>query len=488
MPIPIQFWKMTKEVNSTKRPIAAATVTHQCSIKAPCSILTPDIELYMPLDTNNPSPLNYCFIEAFDRYYWVRDWEWSGSYWTAHCEVDVLASWKNSIGASQQYVLRSAAKFDGDIIDGLYPAKSPMQYEISQIDSRWASELSDGTYVLGVSGGGGGGFDPDNPVFTCYYLFTPGSLYSFFQYIFSDAFLEDLIGGPWAAIWPEMKAQVNPLQYISSLTWFPMKLEASTEVRTIRVGYVDVSAACNELPPNGLVHYELVFNTRKHPYSSDRGAYMNNAPFADYELYFPPFGVIQLDPNIVCVSSQIHALCTTDLRTGDGTLNIFNDQAVVLSTLHSAISVPVQMTEIVQKGIGLSTILNTAATLSSTIPSIGGAVASGFSVGNARAVLSGAADTVNAIGNALSNNIPTARTIGSNGGIDSLRGNPAMQYKWKIPVPDDNEHRGRPLCQKLTISSIPGYMTIADPEIDFTCTSEEGVAIRSFMTGGFYYE
>ena len=47
----------------------------------------------------NPSFYNYAYISDLgNRYYFIRDWTVSeGHLWTAHMEVDVLASWKASI-------------------------------------------------------------------------------------------------------------------------------------------------------------------------------------------------------------------------------------------------------------------------------------------------------------------------------------------------------------------------------------------------------
>ena len=53
---------------------------------------------------------------------------------------------------------------------------------------------------------------------------------------------------------------------------------------------------------------------------------------------------------------------------------------------------------------------------------------------------------------------------------------------------EDNEDRGRPLCEKVELSSIPGYQVIADPDLAIAGTSEENREIKNYLAGGYFYE
>ena len=55
-------------------------------------------------------------------------------------------------------------------------------------------------------------------------------------------------------------------------------------------------------------------------------------------------------------------------------------------------------------------------------------------------------------------------------------------------VDDDLAQRGRPLCQKVQISSLSGYILVSDPDIAISGTAEENDEIKSYMASGFYYE
>ena len=53
---------------------------------------------------------------------------------------------------------------------------------------------------------------------------------------------------------------------------------------------------------------------------------------------------------------------------------------------------------------------------------------------------------------------------------------------------EDPKHRGRPLCQRQKINTLPGYLLIAEPDVELPATYEEIDKIKEFMANGFYYE
>jgi hypothetical protein len=464
MAISVNLYTFSKKVNSTARPGTPA-VTHQCVIKEPCGILNPVIGLNLGL-TNSPYAFNYAYIPAFDRWYYVREWTFQNALWYASLEIDVLASWKSSIGASTCYVLRSSQSYNGEIMDMTYPATGNSTYEESQSGSSpWETEdMSNGMYVVGVAGQS-----------TTYYLFTQSGLDLFFEYLFSDLYAADLTED-WSTIYPELKAQANPLQYITSIMWMPFQT-TGTSVDTIRVGWVDVPTAAWRVDGSGLRYGQSDFSIRRHPQSS-RGSYLNNSPFSTYNLFYPPWGMISLDADMVANSNTISALWGIDLRTGQGTLTIgCGDGSTfshILSWIHTQVGLPYQVSQVLNRGLGIG---NTFAPMAAAV--------AGIASGNYGSAISG---TMSAIGDFAHSKVPSATTIGSNGGMDSLRGLPALQYEWKIIVDEDLNHRGRPLCENRQINTLSGFIMVADADISIQATKQEQDAIRAYMEGGFFYE
>ena len=115
----IIFYYHRKKINSTALPIQGTF--KNCSIKDVSSIINPYIEIAENLAA--APPWNYCYIPAYNRYYWIKEWTWERGFWSAELSVDVLASYRENILDSTLYVLRSASNYDGNIIDKLYPTK-----------------------------------------------------------------------------------------------------------------------------------------------------------------------------------------------------------------------------------------------------------------------------------------------------------------------------------------------------------------------------
>ena len=106
----VTLYEFPKRENSTKRPDSTVTQkTHNAVLKMPTSLIRPELTFDFGLK-GNPSYYNYAHISDLgNRYYFITDWTVKeGHLWTAHLEVDVLASWKNVIGESTEYVTRSA--------------------------------------------------------------------------------------------------------------------------------------------------------------------------------------------------------------------------------------------------------------------------------------------------------------------------------------------------------------------------------------------
>ena len=132
-----------------------------------------------------------------------------------------------------------------------------------------------------------------------------------------------------------------------------------------------------------------------------------------------------------------------------------------------------QLSQVIAPGYGLMTAASSAA-------GIAGSLATGNWGGAASALASGISD-------AIKSQIPSVNTVGAVGSSDSLLGTPALQMTCAQLVDDDRVHRGRPLCQDVQISTIPGYIQCVDVEVNIGCTEAEHAQIKAYMESGFYY-
>lgn len=460
MAFQVKMYTFAKKENSTARPITAGD-TYECVIKEPCGILNPEISLNLGL-TFSPVAYNYAYIQAFNKYYFVREWTFENRLWRASLDVDFLATWKTEIGASTCYILRSKAAHNGAIVDNIYPCKSDTTFTKVTEDNPWTTTLSEGMFVVGIAGQS-----------TTYYLMTKGVLDIFFTNLFSNDYADALVGTPWVDVFPQLKAQSNPLQYVTMIMWLPFTA-AGTLVTSVRVGWVDVPVVAAYQVTDAIRYDTLMFNIPNHPQHAARGEYLDNAPYSNYSLFIPPWGEIRLDADVVANSSIIVAWWHVDLRTGHGTLRIENNAGFVMSILHAQLGVNYQVSQVVNRGFGIGNLIAPALSVATSI-------ATGNPIGAITGVASG-------IGDAVTSKLPTATTIGSPGGVDSLIGEPALQCEFKTIVDEDIEHLGRPLCESRQISTLPGYIKTLGAKVEIAATEKEKQSIITAMEGGFYYE
>ena len=146
---------------------------------------------------------------------------------------------------------------------------------------------------------------------------------------------------------------------------------------------------------------------------------------------------------------------------------------IVLNRLEAQVGVPISLSSVTRDYIGAAT---------SALGAVGGAV-SGF-MGN----IGGFIGAASGVGNAVESLMPRAQTIGTTGSFVSNRGEFRLDHQFFRPVPDDNTHNGRPLCQVRQLNTLSGYMLIQDGDVTIAGTASEDSKIRNYLETGFYYE
>lgn len=474
MSIAVDFYEFSKRENSTKRPAGSGT-TANCNLKDGCGLITPVIEISY---SANPTRFNYAYIPDFDRYYFVSNWTYYRGLWAASLEVDVLASWKQTIGASSQYVLRSSKSFDGNVVDNLYPAKADFTYNVREFANPFVTDWSSGCFALTV-------INEDASAGPRTYLLTDTQFASFTDYLYSNI--------DWADISSEeiseslQKSLINPFQYIVSCMWLPLPVSSAWGGnRHVKFGYWDSGINAKTLPVNGSVDGSITVLLADHPQSETRGKYLNIEPYTRRIIYFPVLGMIPIDTSMFAGATSMKLAWHLDMHNGDGTIEVFAVQQSgqgtqtehLINVIKYTAGVPIQISQLRQDIIGAAS-------------SIVGAVGSAASVfaGNIAGGIAGAAS---GIGNAIQSMIPQPQTNGSQGSFadyltDSVKV-PKILTQFATLVDDDNDDRGRPLCQKKVISTIPGYIMVGDADIAIDGTSEENQSIKAYLEGGFFYE
>lgn len=450
----IDFYTFQKNPNSTKRPESPAE-SFDIVLIEPTSIISPAIALRH----ENPTGYNYAYISTFKRYYFVNDWTYSGGRWIARLNCDVLASWKDYIGGSSQYVVRSAADFDGSVMDTLYPAKSGAT--VSVTDGANPFNSLQGRYVVGIANGDSGGTGVVN-----YYVFTDSQFRAFSsammgnsEWLTSD--IDDVSEGL-------VKAIVNPFQYIASCMWFPFS-EFSGSSAAVKFGWWTSGVSASRLSAK-YAQFSTDITLPDHP-QIIRGKYLNAEPFTKRFIQWAAFGKIPLNTQALLNADSVRLVTTVDAISGEGILAIVADGAV-LDMAWAQIGVPVTIGQMSQK-MGLGEGL--AAPAAGIIADITGSV-----------IGSGA---LQSIGNALYSQSQEFRIGGSNGGSVGVSNDyPKIVHEFFELCEEDNEHRGRPLMKKRTLNTLQGFTVCSDSELEAPCTASELPMIIGYLNGGFYYE
>lgn len=447
--IQVTLYSFSKKENSTKVPSGGTNFT--CMLLERCSISQPVLK--MRLGDSAPS-YNYAYIPSFYRYYFIQEWEYVEGLWWAHCIVDVLATYKTEIGASSQYVTRSASTFNGYIPDTLYPCTADWSGSVTQIKAPDSAMTWDtGTYVLTTSGE------------QCKtYFMTPTQ----FDVLCNDLFVTILNDNSiWENIADGLKNSVyKPMQYISSLLWMPGTWTVGTPV-TIFLGGLPVTAKGAVLNSTFVTMSYQNITVPKHNKAATRGQYMNLEPFMVYSL-ITPMGTYKLNNLKLIGNSQFNVSIAIDPRTGEGNLVVTAGTQELVNT-YGQYATPVP---IVQSGT------NVLGAVGQTIAAVSSAFAGDWA--------GAASSAIGSAASAVSPTVANASSIGSS--IQHLNGI-FLHTMMLQPADDDNTNQGRPLMEVKTINTLSGYLKVENAEIAIAdATAGEITQIKTYLEGGLYYE
>lgn len=445
------LYTFSKRENSTKRPTDAGT-PYTGNLLESCSIVKPSIGFNLGNTGKGPGAYNYAYIPEWNRYYWIDTWTWNAGLWYASMSVDALATWRDDIGASTQYVLRSSAKYNGEISDSYYPAKSDGEFTTI---SAFFWDNPTPRYVLGIIGN-----NAEKGVVT-YYSMSQSEFAAFSSFLMgSTEYLGTDFGNNTIDF---LKTQYNPFQYVVSVKAFPF-IVPGEDVSQIPIGWYYLNASGSVVNADSVQAF-VEFNVPKHPQAS-RGTYLNAAPYSRYALYHPSFGTIPIDGTMISKANKIRANIVIDPKTGSGVVNVDIDNYRYLQR-PANIGADVQIGQITQDWAGYA---------SSGLSAVGNALSLDW------------AGMATGIANAATSLLPQVQTSGQNGSFMAFSQPVYLTVEHYKIADEDNEDRGRPLCEKTQLSTIAGYIVVADGDISLPATAEENRAVKSYMEGGFFYE
>lgn len=469
MSIVIKLYSFNKKENSTLAPESTDGTSFDCLIKTPSSMLTPIVELH---SLTNPSLYNYAYIPDFYRYYYITDWTFDRGLWYASLRVDVLATYRVSIGAQPMYVLRASRDKDEYVMDNMYPLTGRVSYDSTIFELSSGTGYKDGYFVITTVGEG------NNAGQTIWQMDATK-----FNVVMNKLLAN--AGGSntsWSNI-PQgiINSILNPTDYIVSAFWFPKEFAVVLDdhfqpiTEEFKCGLWP-SGEQVEIVSNVQVATTYQVNIPKHPQASTIGKYLNMKPYTHYELDLGFIGTIDLDTSKLVDIDKLLVTINADPMTGVARVEgrtLTNDNQMQLFNVTANYGVPINI------AMGKNNVFN----------ALTGIAQASYDVATSRPKKA-MVDAVSAVGDVAD---ALAGTVTNTGSIGSLVGHLAPKRlfsRFYEVVENDNDHLGSPLCKvKRPMDFYGGYILAKDCDIAISwATQPEIDEIKRYATTGFFYE
>lgn len=505
MAFDVTLYKFEKRTNSDKIPdiYTQKTILQDCRLKASTDMLQPVIVINWEFSFY-PN-FNYCYVDAFKRYYFINTWQYVPPTWQAYCTVDVLGSYRDRIKNTYQFIKRAShpSAVNTHILDSVYPTTEPnYKYSTSTI-SGLTADFSAGSYVVGIIGKGTNsahaGVD--------YYVMDKTELKALINYLFRDTSYTGVVNVDTDL----MKTMFDPFQYIVSLNWFPIaKSDMPTNGTTqVNFGWWESSGITASILSQAAV-YQVNGTVSIPRHSQIQEAldqtpiyYFMLAPYSRYTLFCGGFGEIPIDSTAIYGSTltTLYLKIRIDLITGAGKLYIAttDDTAAAFQVERTMCGVPVQISQIAGDVFGtMDATLDTASFATKAIKRISDWRDNWANSDNALAnLISGVTTPFVALGgqyaekqlSAAESCMPQVKTKGSTGSVQEWANIPYLVLQeFKVPERDNTDIIGLPASGKHIIDDIPGYIEVDTPQIEWPVSSVENQMLCGIMTNGFYHE
>lgn len=455
----LELFSFNKRRNSTKIPTSQG-VQVTVDLKHETDFDTPTFLLF-----TDPRSYNYC--KWNNSYYYINSPRYvrTGIY-EISCTIDSLATERDNIMSSTQFVIRSSAVPDYTVIDNFYPAK--YKPEIIQTSGSGITFSDTGSYVLAVKTAKG----------IRYYGISSTELANLFDFIMSEKqetlweTISDLVGtiGP---------AMLNVTDYIIACRWVPFPIQAGQGVEEIFLGYWNTHVQGN-LYNKTLQMAVAGEGFGLHPYTGAK-EFMNCSQYYQVTVFVPGCGEMPID-----------------MSKCKGTSGLFVEFKIdVLGTVAGCVKSDNKIIQRFSGSLGRDVPISSSEGVASGLAGIGGGVA-GLVTATVGALTGGVggvalagliAGGVGAIGSGIANTAPDINTTGALSsyfvppGSDNFY---VTEYKYDI-TEQNGSINGFPCMKTLTLST-SGYYQVKDPQVDFANDLKIKEDIIQYMAGGFYVE
>lgn len=511
----IKLYNFNKKPNSTKRPSSSAGTTFSCVMKTISSVLTPIVEIRT---ASNTIPLyNYAYISSFHRYYFIEDVRYEIGVWVISMRCDVLASFKDDIENSRQYVLRSASDYNTSIADSLYLTKvasSTGEYSESlYTDTQYGNDyvhvlrasgntgvtkffnvsFTSGCFIVGIVG--------DNTAGVTYYAFDNQAFNEFIHtaMTFTPSGMTDFSAAAGNAIF-------NPIQYITTVRWFPISPFYMTTEKTIKIGGYTLPTLTYGGYPVNVTDIDTVYMQITLPVHSGASTrpYLKLSPFTELNLYFQPFGCIPIDTTKVMNSSSITCTVAIDYCAGACIFSVYRsgntlwtpEGLIYTMSMDYGVQLPISSLMMDWKaGLAVSALTWLKDTFVSDKPSDDPNAWSYLPEYARDRLRAGQSDTIATADKAVdltASALGQLSTVGSAGSfLAYVKNRPYIMGWFRDTVDEDIARFGRPLHAEKRLDNLSGYCVCANANVTYSSanpTVDEQLVVNAMLNSGIFIE
>lgn len=428
----IETYDFAKDKKSTKIPTIEGII-YDVVLKENTSILNPIFQL--KLDT---TPV-FNYLRYLFSFYFVEDIiHITNNIYEVHCSLDVLASYRNDILSSQQFVVRSASDYN------IYLRDDKMHPDFLEVVDDWTTQTSmftGSSYIIRILG------EANND-----------SVDAIPTYISDATGVKDLVKAVFDPlnsvndIIDALKILIcSPYNNILSVNWVPYNIVGGA-AEEIKIGIMGTGVTAQHLTSAGARDFGLIH--RPTPQFNDFRDF--DETYTQFTLFLPCVGGVQVKPEDVYAGLGVTILL--EYLTGDVIYYLYNSQTnAPLAKYKTNINANVQIGGRVGGQVtGVGNIISANA---------------GFSL----------------LTDALIGNYGTIGNVGSRLDIstfNTLRLTRRVRGTSQYGTP----RVGRPLYELRTLSSLNGYCQCESAKLDTSAYGEVKEQIIDYMNNGFIIE
>lgn len=468
-----KLWNYAKKVNSTSQPDGGAEV--EMTMRSGFDINNPQLE-YRRGNLN----FNYMYIPDTGRYYYINEARYNAeeNFFLVTGEVDVLATWRNAILNSYQYVLRYSGSDDVTIFDpenAVIAQPVVRAARLADFPFTITNGFADSCVVINLAGSGHLCMTGHN-----YNLLMRNFTHRSDPWNFGEYFTVDIA-----------RNLNNPLSYINNVIAFPIQAYGGSTGKPVMAytddpfapifGWYRVTDVTAYHARLQFESFEQTIGVGSHPQAVSQNDYLNFPPYFSCSLYVAGIGLVGIDTSKLTGGENLRVQTTIDYTTGAIIIRVKKENGAGVVGYGTG-----------QIGYPLSTAQAHSADM---IGAIGGTLMGsvmGGAVGGVGGAVIGGASSLSGQLNSLGTNSGLA-VHGSVGGAGAWRDPSgtfmALLSEYKRVRKPPAEVEGLPYNRGVTLSTCAGgYIKCATGDVSCTGNEAQKQKIKSFLLGGVYLE